>query len=77
MVYYRNPNHLNPVKKELAIQVPYKEINFGEDKDYSERLFPLLKTEVYISGIIYYYLYSQPINGHSNSRSIKRPMRRI
>ena len=53
--YYRTPNHLNPVKRELAIQVGFPDKSFGEDKDYSDRLFPLLKTEVMIDGFMYNY----------------------
>jgi glycosyltransferase involved in cell wall biosynthesis len=56
--YYRNPNHLNPVKRELALQVGFKDINCGEDKDYSDRLLPLLKTEVFIPETLYYYQFS-------------------
>lgn len=54
--YYRNPNHLNAVKRELALQVLFPGINDGEDKDYSMRLLPLLKTEARIDGVIYHYL---------------------
>ncbi len=55
--YYRNPNHLNPVKRELALATKFPNISMGEDRDYSTRLLPLLKTEVYIYEPIYYYLY--------------------
>lgn len=55
--YFRNPNHLNPVKRELALQIRFPQINIGEDKDYSARLLPLLNTEEYISEPIYFYLY--------------------
>ena len=55
--YYRNPNHINPVKRELALRVKFPEINMGEDKDYSMRLKPLLTSEVYISDPIYAYLF--------------------
>ena len=58
LVYYRCPNHLNPVKKELALQVMFASLDDGEDRDYSIRLLPLLKTETYIKGIIYNYLAS-------------------
>lgn len=54
--YFRNPNHLNPVKRELALAVGFPELDHGEDHDYSKRLLPLLKTEVYIEQPIYYYL---------------------
>ncbi len=53
--YYRNPNHLNPVKRKLALEVGYPDISLGEDRDYSMRLLPLLKTESYIDQSIYTY----------------------
>jgi len=54
-VYYRCPNHLNPIRREFAGQIMFPEKNQGEDKDFSTRILPLLKTEVFIEGIIYYY----------------------
>ena len=56
-IYYRSPNHLNPVKRELALKVKFPCINRGEDFDYSKRLFRLLKTEQYIKEPIYKYLF--------------------
>ena len=61
-VYYRNPNHLNPVKREYATRVGFPEISRGEDRIYSERILPFLKTERYIIGTIYRYLYSEGKN---------------
>jgi glycosyltransferase involved in cell wall biosynthesis len=55
-VYYRNPNHLSPVKRELALKIGFPEKSFQEDRDYSAQLLPLLHREVYIDGPIYYYL---------------------
>ena len=54
--YYRNPNHLNPVKREYALQVGFPEINNGEDKWYSQNILKFLKTEEYIETPIYEYL---------------------
>ena len=54
-VYYRCPNHLNVVKRELALQVGFSDVSQSEDRAYSLKLFPLLKTESVIEGIIYYY----------------------
>jgi glycosyltransferase involved in cell wall biosynthesis len=54
-IYYRNPNHLSPVKREHAIKVKFPDINMGEDHDYSKRLLPLLSTEVYLDNPIYFY----------------------
>lgn len=56
-VYYRTPNHISPVRRELALQTGFKPIAFAEDKDYSDRLLPLLKTEVKIDGVLYFYDY--------------------
>lgn len=57
MRYYRNPNHLNPVKRDLALKVKFPLISMGEDKEYSKQLLPLLKTETYVYEPIYYYLF--------------------
>ena len=46
--YFRTPNHLCPVKRELALQVGFKAINCGEDTDYARRLYPLLHSETSI-----------------------------
>ena len=57
-VYYRHPNHLNAIKRELTLQIGFPEKNHGEDHDFSKQILPLLKTEARIDGIIYYYLAS-------------------
>lgn len=57
--YYRIPNHLMCVKTELAKQVLFKQVNFGEDSDYAKRLLPLLKTQERINKILYSYLYER------------------
>ena len=54
--YYRNPNHLNPVKREIALQVGFKHNLSGtEDKVYSDSIKQYLKTEEYIEEPIYYF----------------------
>jgi glycosyltransferase involved in cell wall biosynthesis len=55
-IYYRTPNHLNPIKKMLADIVGFKDITISEDRDYSDRIKPLLKTETFIESPIYFYL---------------------
>ncbi len=55
--HYRCPNHLSPVRRELALKVGFPEnCNSGEDHWYSERLFPLLQTEITVEGCMYEYL---------------------
>lgn len=58
-VYYRGINHLNCVKREIAVQIGFPEKNHGEDYDYSMKLMKsgLLKTEHKIEEILYYYKY--------------------
>lgn len=58
-IYYRCNNHLNPVKKEYASAVKFPLINMGEDHDYSNRLYQILKDkkEIYIPEPIYFYDY--------------------
>lgn len=56
-VYLRTPNHISPVRRELALKVGFPEVTSGEDAEYSRRLFPLLKTETKIEGNIYHYDY--------------------
>lgn len=57
-IYYRTPNHISPVKRELALKAGFPNISFGEDAIYSSRLFPFLLTEVLISEPIYHYQYN-------------------
>jgi len=55
--YYRTPNHLNPVRKELAMKARFiDEEDWSEDHSYGKRLHKLIKTEVYIQHPIYYYI---------------------
>jgi len=55
--YYRCPNHLNPIRKDLALKVKFPNKNWGEDRDYSVGLRSYLKKEVFIDQILYYYLF--------------------
>lgn len=56
-VYFRNPNHLNCIKTELARKATFPEKNHGEDRSFSDQLFKLgvLQTEHEIKQVIYFY----------------------
>lgn len=56
-VYYRPPNHLNPMKTEYVKQIRFPETSFGEDADFAKRMAEsgLLKTEHFIDKPIYFY----------------------
>jgi len=55
-VYYRPPNHLNPIKRKLALQVGFPNIKREEDRAFSASILKLLKSEKYIESPMYYYL---------------------
>jgi glycosyltransferase involved in cell wall biosynthesis len=55
-VYQRCPNHLNPVRRNLALKAGFNEkLMHGEDMEYSMALRPLLNTEVMIEEPCYFY----------------------
>ena len=57
-IKYRCPNHLNPIKRDLALRVLFPEINYAEDKQYSLKMIKLLKNEYFIDNeTMYFYLY--------------------
>lgn len=56
--FVRNITHFNPVKREKALLSGFKDMRFGEDKDYSDRLYPILSKEFYISNPVFLYRYS-------------------
>lgn len=55
--YLRNVTHFNPVRRELALQVGFKSISFGEDKEYADRISLLCKSEVFIDKYLFDYRY--------------------
>jgi len=58
-IYHRPLNHLNPVMTDIAKEIGYNKINFGEDKDYSIRLAEsgLIKDDCFIDEFMYFYQY--------------------
>jgi len=54
-VFYRPPNHLNPVQRDLARAARFPDRSHGEDHEYSMRLRPLLRSERFLEGPIYFY----------------------
>ncbi len=58
-VYYRPPNHLNPVRRSIALKVGFPEVYVGEDHSYSMGLVrsKLLKHEEIIDEPYYFYIF--------------------
>lgn len=63
--YYRLPNHLCPVKREIALQSMFTLKNFGEDSDYSKNINMNIKNEFHIKEKLYFYMFS-----HSESQTL-------
>jgi hypothetical protein len=68
--YVRNVTHFNPVKRSLALQVGFKDMRFGEDKDYADRITPLCQNEVFIPRKLFHYRFIQQFN-HNDKYGIK------
>lgn len=64
-IYFRPPNHLNPMKRSLAMKFRFPEQgprgNFGEDFDWSMEIAKagLLKTEEAVDEPYYFYRYGE------------------
>lgn len=69
--HLRTPNHLNPVRTEMAKAVGFKAMNTGEDADYSRRLFERFSAmrEHFVDRVLYEYFYrtrpAEPIVSHT------------
>lgn len=57
--YERYPNHLNVIKREIAMKFKFPETNHGEDTDWATQIHNsgLLKSEKEIDAILYHYQY--------------------
>jgi len=56
--FYRLPNHLCPVKREIALLSMFTNKNFGEDYDYAENINKFIKNEYHIKKKLYFYIFN-------------------
>ncbi|QBZ72700.1 glycosyltransferase [Gordonia phage GodonK] len=56
--YHRLPNHICCVKRDLAKQVSFPNVLYGEDSGYSKLLKRRLKSEYAINRVLYHYDYN-------------------
>lgn len=58
--YVRTIFYKDVIRTSIAKQIGFKDLRYGEDHDFSVRLKQsgLLKTEVFINEIMYYYTYN-------------------
>lgn len=53
--YVRSIYHKTPVKREIALAAMFPDKSFSEDYEYSMRIKPMLKREIFINRIMYFY----------------------
>lgn len=68
--FVRNVTHFNPVKRALALKAGFRDMRFGEDKDYSGRLTPMCQSEVFINKKLWHYRYVHH-NNHKEKYGIE------
>ena len=57
--YFRTPNHLNPIKRSIALKVGFNpDRAHAEDLEFSNAVAPLLETEYYMPNVIYKYQFN-------------------
>ena len=60
----RTPHHLTPIKRQICIDAGgYKDLDKGEDFEFSSRVKPFLKKEYFIDKVMYFYL-KKTVNEH-------------
>lgn len=74
--YFRLPNHICCVRRELAMRAPFPSIPCGEDSAYAKLLKPLLSTEFVIEDTLYYYDYSDQTTESQKDMTITKRRRR-
>jgi glycosyltransferase involved in cell wall biosynthesis len=69
---YRLPNHLCPIKREIALQCKFTDKNFGEDSDYADNINKIIQSEFHIKEKLYYYFYNS-VNSQTNPINKRNP----
>lgn len=74
--YFRIPNHICCIKREVSLKSSFPNILYGEDAGYGKVLLPFLKTEHKIDKVLYYYDYNvdtTETQGWRNNKTKTRP----
>ena len=58
-IYFRYPNHITPIRRDIAINVLFPNVTIGEDYMWATAIHKagLLKSEVHIKKQLYFYQY--------------------
>lgn len=57
--YFRVPNHICCVKKDVSLKSSFPNLQYGEDSGYSKLLLPHIQTETKIDKVLYYYDFNE------------------
>jgi hypothetical protein len=58
----RCANPKSVIRRTKALQVGYEDMRFGEDRIFSEKITPLLESEIFIEKPLYYYRHNSKEN---------------
>lgn len=59
--YYRIPNHISCVKKEVSLKSSFPSLKYAEDQAYAKLLLQHIKTEHKIERVLYHYDYDDNV----------------
>jgi hypothetical protein len=70
-IYYRTPNHICPIKTELARLADFDDVSWNEDYPFSQRVKKFLKRETVIDEPIYHYQFNteSSLNNYQNEQN--------
>lgn len=60
--WYGKPAHTHVWKREIAIKGKFPEENFGEDLSWVSQVWPLIKNQVRIDKVLYYYYFNLDVS---------------
>ncbi len=71
-IYYRPPNHLNPMRREVAVQIEIEKKNGGQDDEWALEICRagLLKTEAVVDKPYYFYKFD-PYTSETQRMDVK------
>lgn len=74
--YYRNVTHLNPIRREIALQGKFNG-GAGEDESWSRQVAPFVKTENYIDRPMYQYYHVTTDSSFSSNPPVPGAFQRL
>lgn len=72
--HLRSPYQKTPVRREIALKVGFPDLRYGEDRVYSRGITKLIRTEAFISSVLYFYRYKS--ENFATKYGIKGPVPR-